>query len=95
VKALFSAFGRVEAVKCFRTGGAAPLGGLPPGSKGCGLVKMGSAAEAAAAIKALHEAFTWSGMPGPMVRPPLCVCGHARARAPVLRDTGRGGTGAR
>jgi len=68
VKGLFSRFGRVEAVKCFRPGG--PLqstGGGVLGTKGCGLVKMASPVGAEAAIKGLHESFTWGGMPGPMV----------------------------
>jgi hypothetical protein len=67
VKGLFSTFGRVEAVKCFRPGGGQQVAGVALATKGCGLVKMSSAAEAEAAIKGLHETFTWSGMPGPMV----------------------------
>ncbi|KAI8468639.1 MAG: hypothetical protein J3K34DRAFT_394385 [Monoraphidium minutum] len=97
VKLLFSAFGRVEAVKCFRAGAAAAGGpaaaaaaGL--GTKGCGLVKMSNAREAAAAIAALHEAFTWSGMPSPMIVRWMEPDGqHRRRAAQAGRASTRGG----
>lgn len=61
VRDLFLAFGRVVDVNLFRVFQGAPT------TKGCGLVTMGSAEEAAAAIEGLHERHTWPGMAQPMV----------------------------
>jgi hypothetical protein len=93
IRSLFAAFGRVEAVKCFRAGQAAPgaatvaAAGAGPSSKGCGLVKMATAREAEAAIAALHETSTWGGMPAPMVRRGRGPRAAGRERA---REGGRG-----
>ncbi|GBF89388.1 hypothetical protein Rsub_01960 [Raphidocelis subcapitata] len=61
VQALFSTFGRVSSVTLFRAFQAASS------TKGCGLVVMGSADEATAAIWGLHESHVWEGMSQPMV----------------------------
>lgn len=61
VRRLFSRFGRVTDVNLFRAFQGAPT------TKGCGLVTMGSHAEAVAAIAALDSKFVWEGMETPMV----------------------------
>ncbi|KAI8465632.1 MAG: hypothetical protein J3K34DRAFT_487277 [Monoraphidium minutum] len=60
VRGLFSRYGRVFELNIFRAFQGAPT------TKGCGLVTLGSAAEALAAIEALDGQYTWDGMDGPM-----------------------------
>jgi len=62
---LFSRYGAVHAVKCFRSKMQSQRQGA---TTGCGLVKMGTVEEAEAAIKHLHMSFVWLPILGPMVR---------------------------
>lgn len=64
IRRFFSKWGAVEAVKCFRSKQSSQAGGA---TKGCGLVKMSTAEEAAAAIANLHMRFAWTPTLGPMV----------------------------
>ncbi|GFR41383.1 hypothetical protein Agub_g2066 [Astrephomene gubernaculifera] len=61
VRRLFGQFGKVTDVNLFRAFQGAPT------TKGCGLVTMGSHAEAVAAIAALDSQYVWEGMETPMV----------------------------
>lgn len=83
IRALFSSFGRVKAVKCFRYAHsprirpASRAAAILPGdarrvsfgdTKGSGLVKMASAREAAAAIRGLDGIFKFTSDTEPLVR---------------------------